>query len=45
MGNADASSHAANQFLKPGSDPSAPPESVFIRLSPSSQRYSFRDEL
>ena len=42
---ADVSSNSANQFLKTGSNPSKPPESVFIRLSPSSQRYSFRDEL
>lgn len=24
---------------------SSPPESVFVRLTPSRQRYSFRDEL
>jgi len=35
---------AANQFLKLNNAPS-PPESVFIRLTPSRQRYSFRDEL
>ena len=33
-----------NQFLK-GNNPSSPPESIFIRLTPSRQRYSFRDEL
>jgi len=35
---------SANQFLK-GNNPSSPPESIFIRLTPSRQRYSFRDEL
>ncbi|CAF0979424.1 unnamed protein product [Adineta ricciae] len=40
----DASA-SANQFLKHGADPSVPPESVFVRLSPNRQRYSFRDEL
>jgi endoplasmic reticulum resident protein 44 len=44
-GNADASSNSANQFLKSGSQPSSPPESVFVRLSPNRARYSFRDEL
>ncbi|CAF1119775.1 unnamed protein product [Adineta ricciae] len=42
---ASASANAANQFLKHGADPSVPPESVFVRLSPNRQRYSFRDEL
>jgi len=40
-----SSANAANQFLKAGSQPSSPPESVFVRLSPNRQRYSFRDEL
>jgi hypothetical protein len=44
-GNADASSNSANQFIKSGSNPSSPPESVFVRLSPNRARYSFRDEL
>jgi len=44
-GNADSSSHTANQFLKAGSNPSSPPESVFVRLAPNHGRYSFRDEL
>lgn len=44
MGTADSSSNA-NQFLKTGSNPSSPPESVFVRLTPNRQRYSFRDEL
>ncbi len=45
VGNADASSNSANQFLKTGSNPSTPPESVFVRLQPNRARYSFRDEL
>ncbi len=45
VGNADSSTNTANQFLKPGSNPSSPPESVFVRLSPNRARYSFRDEL
>jgi len=42
---ADSSPNFANQNLKPGSKPSTPPESVFIRLTPNRARYSFRDEL
>jgi len=45
VANAGSSSQAANQFLRSGSDSSSPPESVFIRLTPNRQRYSFRDEL
>jgi endoplasmic reticulum resident protein 44 len=45
VGNADSSTNTANQFLKAGSNPSSPPESVFVRLSPNRARYSFRDEL
>lgn len=43
--NVDTSANAANQFLKNNADPTSPPESVFVRLSPNRQRYSFRDEL
>jgi hypothetical protein len=42
--NSGSSGEAANQFLK-ANNPSSPPESVFVRLTPSRQRYSFRDEL
>lgn len=41
--NKEQSGEESKRFL--GSDPSSPPESVFIRLSPNRQRYSFRDEL
>lgn len=44
MGNSD-SGNSANQFLRSNHDPSQPPESVFVRLSPNRARYSFRDEL
>ncbi|CAF1105291.1 unnamed protein product [Adineta steineri] len=43
--NVDQPANNAKQFLNPGSHSSAPPESVFIHLSPNRQRYSFRDEL
>lgn len=39
------SANSANQFLRSNHDPSQPPESVFVRLSPNRARYSFRDEL
>lgn len=38
------SNNANSKNVKAG-DPSSPPESVFVRLTPSRQRYSFRDEL
>ena len=44
-GNVGSSAQASDQFLKSRSNPSSPPESVFVRLSPNRQRYSFRDEL
>ncbi len=43
--NVDTSGQSANGFLKSNNNPSSPPESVFVRLTPSRQRYSFRDEL
>ena len=39
------SAEASNKFLNSDSQPSSPPESVFVRLTPNRQRYSFRDEL
>lgn len=41
----EVSSEASNKFLKSNPNPSSPPESVFVRLTPNRQRYSFRDEL
>ncbi|CAF0937395.1 unnamed protein product [Rotaria sordida] len=41
----DDSSSSTNNIIKSGSHQSSPPESVFIRLTPNRQRYSFRDEL
>ncbi|CAF1398878.1 unnamed protein product [Rotaria magnacalcarata] len=41
----DSSSDPMNNIIKSGSHPSSPPESVFVRLTPNRQRYSFRDEL
>ncbi|CAF1534797.1 unnamed protein product [Rotaria sp. Silwood1] len=43
--NIDSASSSMNNLDKSGSHQSSPPESVFIRLTPNRQRYSFRDEL
>ncbi|CAF3744093.1 unnamed protein product [Rotaria sp. Silwood1] len=43
--NIDSASSSMNNVDKSGSHQSSPPESVFIRLTPNRQRYSFRDEL
>lgn len=45
LSNKELSSDNSNKFLKSSGEPSSPPESVFVRLSPNRQRYSFRDEL